>query len=76
MKRRLFLLSTGLLAAPNLAVAQKGSVTLLVPFAEGGATDQLMRALAKSASKALGQEIRLENKPSRTGLRLLSQLRT
>ncbi|MFM7418763.1 MAG: Bug family tripartite tricarboxylate transporter substrate binding protein [Alphaproteobacteria bacterium] len=75
MKRRLFLTSAGLLAVPNLALAQKSGVTLLLPFAEGGATDQLMRALAKSASKALGQEIRLENKPSRTGLRLLSQLR-
>lgn len=75
MKRRLFLVSAGLLAAPSLAQAEQRGVTLLVPFAEGGATDQLMRALAKSASKALGQEIRLENKPSRTGLRLLSQLR-
>jgi len=76
MKRRLFLVSAGLLAAPNLARAQQRGVTLLVPFAEGGATDQLMRALAKYASKSLGQEIRLDNKPSRTGLRLLSQLRS
>lgn len=76
MNRRLFLIGTGLLAAPSLARAQQRSITLLVPFAEGGATDQLIRALAKSAAKALGQEIRLENKPSRTGLRLLSQLRT
>ena len=76
MKRRLFLLSAGLLTAPNLARAQQRGVTLLVPFAEGGATDQLMRAVAKYASKSLGQEIRLDNKPSRTGLRLLSQLRT
>ncbi|MCA4919015.1 MAG: tripartite tricarboxylate transporter substrate binding protein [Roseomonas sp.] len=75
MKRRLFLVSAGLLTAPSLAQAEQRGVTLLVPFAEGGATDQLMRVLAKSASKALGQEIRLENKPSRTGLRLLSQLR-
>ena len=76
MKRRLFLLSAGLLTAPNLARAQHRGVTMLVPFAEGGATDQLMRAVAKYASKSLGQEIRLDNKPSRTGLRLLSQLRT
>lgn len=75
MKRRLFLARVGLLAAPSLARAQQPSVTVLVPFAEGGATDQVMRALAKSASKALGQEIRLENKASRTGLRLLAQLR-
>ncbi len=76
MNRRLFLASTGLLVAPSLVRAQPRGVTMLVPFAEGGATDQLTRALAKSASKALGQEIRLENKPSRTGLRLLSQLRS
>ena len=76
MKRRLFLASASLLAAPSLVQAQQRAITLLLPFAEGGATDQLMRAMAKSAGKALGQEIRLENKPSRTGLRLLSQLRT
>ena len=76
MNRRLFLASSGLLVAPSLVRAQPRGVTMLVPFAEGGATDQLTRALAKSASKALGQEIRLENKPSRTGLRLLSQLRS
>lgn len=76
MKRRLFLASAGLLAAPNLALAQQRGITLLVPFAEGGSTDQMMRAVAKYASKSLGQEVRLENKPSRTGLRLLSQLRT
>lgn len=76
MKRRLFLLSTGLLAAPSLARAQQRGITLLVPFAEGGSTDQMMRAVAKYASKALGQEVRLDNRPSRTGLRLLSQLRS
>ena len=75
MKRRLFLVSASLLAAPSLVQAQQRGITLLVPFAEGGSTDQMVRAVAKSASKALGQEIRLENKPSRTGLRLLSQLR-
>jgi tripartite-type tricarboxylate transporter receptor subunit TctC len=76
MKRRLFLASAGLLAAPNLARAQRRGITLLVPFAEGGATDQFMRALAQSASKTLGQEVRLDNQASRTGLRLLSQLRS
>ena len=76
MKRRLFLASAGLLTAPSLARAQQRSITLLVPFAEGGSTDQVMRAVAKYASKALGQEVRLDNKPSRTGLRLLSQLRS
>jgi len=75
VKRRLFLASAGLLAAPSLVQAERNSITLLVPFAEGGATDQLIRALAKSAGKALGKEIQLENKPSRTGLRLLAQLR-
>lgn len=76
MKRRLFLASAGLLSSPRLVRAQQRGVTLLVPFAEGGSTDQLTRALASAASKTLGQEIRLENKASRTGLRLLSQLRS
>ncbi len=75
MKRRVFLAGAGLLAAPSLGRAQQRGITMLVPFAEGGGTDQVARALAKSAGKVLGQEIKLENKPSRTGLRLLSQLR-
>lgn len=76
MKRRGFLMGAGLLGAPYLVRAEPRGMTVLLPFAEGGTTDQFMRALAKSASKTLGQQIRLDNRPSRTGLRLLAQLRS
>jgi len=40
------------------------SVTLIVPYAVGGTTDLLGRALAQSLSKQWGQSVVVENKPS------------
>jgi len=37
-------------------------VTLIVPWPAGGSTDISMRAIADSASKALGQPILIDNK--------------
>jgi tripartite-type tricarboxylate transporter receptor subunit TctC len=76
MKRRALLTGTALLATPRLVTAQRRSTTILVPFAEGGSTDQMLRVFVQAASKALGQDLRLENKASRTGLRQLSQIRS
>lgn len=42
-------------------------VTLIIPFPAGGSTDLTSRALARAASKALGQPIICENKPGGAG---------
>lgn len=42
-------------------------VTLIVPYAAGGPTDQHLRAVADEAGKVLGQPIVLENRPGASG---------
>ena len=42
-------------------------VTLIVPWPAGGSTDLVMRALATSTEKYLGQPIVIENKPGAAG---------
>ncbi|GAB2472405.1 tripartite tricarboxylate transporter substrate binding protein [Comamonas humi] len=49
-------------------------VTLIVPFAAGGATDNLVRHLAAHASRALGQPVIIENKPGAAGILGANQL--
>jgi tripartite-type tricarboxylate transporter receptor subunit TctC len=77
--RRALLL--GVLALPALARAARawkpaGPVRLIVPFAAGGANDVVLRALAEAAEPALGQEIEVENKPGRAGMRAIAGLAT
>jgi tripartite-type tricarboxylate transporter receptor subunit TctC len=59
-------------AMPWLARAQPAypvrPVKLVCPWPAGGSTDAVMRALAESASKHLGQQIVLENKPGAGGM--------
>ncbi len=43
-------------------------ITLIVPFAAGGATDNLLRAMADLASRELGQTIVVENRPGAAGV--------
>lgn len=64
----------GLLAAaclvPNVVLAEEWPtkpITMVVPFAPGGATDVSARILAKGLSKELGQSVAVENRTGAAG---------
>jgi tripartite-type tricarboxylate transporter receptor subunit TctC len=42
-------------------------ITLIVPWPAGGSTDIAMRAIAEAASKQLGQQVIVDNKPGASG---------
>jgi tripartite-type tricarboxylate transporter receptor subunit TctC len=71
--RRLALHSLALIALlPTLAAAQSAPwpskpVRVVVPFASGGTTDILARALAPELQKAFGQTFLIDNKPGAGG---------
>lgn len=63
-------LASILVAFGNFAKAQDfptRPVTLIVPWAAGGATDLQLRALATASEKHLGQPIVVENRPGAAG---------
>ena len=66
-RRRFFHLATGAIAAanyPHSAFAldyPKRPITIVVPFAAGGATDVLARVLVDAMGKSLGQTMIVEN---------------
>ena len=63
--QHLFTLGAGLLLASTGALAQgypSRPITLVVPFAAGGPTDVVARALSIPMGKALGQTVLVENK--------------
>ena len=70
MTRRTFLLlAAALLAAPVQAQSWKPSkpITIIVPWAAGGSTDQVTRITAAELEKHLGQKVVIVNQPSASG---------
>ena len=62
--------AVGLLAAPSLARAESWPsrpVTMILPFAAGGGTDLLARALAQDLSERLGQQFVVDNRAGAGG---------
>ena len=65
-----FLLMAAVSGVRSSAVAQgypEKPVMLVVPWPAGGSTDVIMRAIAESAAKHLGQPIVVDNKPGGNG---------
>jgi len=63
--------ATASLALPGLSRAQAfpaRPIRLICPWPAGGSSDMVMRALADSASKALGQQVIIDNKPGASGM--------
>jgi tripartite-type tricarboxylate transporter receptor subunit TctC len=74
-KRREFILNTTAVAAgialPALARAQAfpaRPIKYICPWPAGGSTDAVIRALAESAGKTLGQTVIVDNKPGAGGM--------
>ena len=71
MKRRM-LLKSGIVGATSVlgtgqGLAQDRTVRLIVPFAVGGSTDILARALAEQMRRLTGQNYIIDNKPGGAG---------
>ncbi len=71
MNRRTVTLLTAVLAlasAPAWADYPDRPIKLVIPFAAGGATDVIGRALAQSMSRSLGQQVVVDNRPGAGGV--------
>jgi tripartite-type tricarboxylate transporter receptor subunit TctC len=70
-RRHIVLGAAATLALPQLARAQAfpaRPIKYICPWPAGGSTDAVIRALAQSAAKTLGQNIIVENKPGAGGM--------
>ena len=71
MKRRTLITAIGASTLTTISLAQSypaRPIKYICPWPAGGSTDVVMRSLAESASKALGQQVVVENKPGAGGL--------
>jgi tripartite-type tricarboxylate transporter receptor subunit TctC len=70
MLKRLALACASLLLAAGAAAQDypTRAVNMIVPYAAGGPTDTVARVLAQSMTKALGQTVVVENRPSAGGV--------
>ncbi|AEG91992.1 tripartite tricarboxylate transporter substrate binding protein [Ramlibacter tataouinensis] len=78
-RRTLLRLAGATLAAPWLAHAQDtvaggGTVTLVVSYPAGGGADLMARLIAPHLSRALGQNVVVDNKPGASGQIAASQV--
>ena len=70
-RRQIVLGTAASLALPRLAFAQAfpaQPIKYICPWPAGGSTDAVMRSIADSAGKALGQKVIVENKPGAGGM--------
>jgi tripartite-type tricarboxylate transporter receptor subunit TctC len=73
MFRTLLLTAAALAALSNAALAQnypwkpERPITVIVPWAAGGSTDQVTRVAAAEIEKALGQKVVIVNQPGASG---------
>lgn len=57
----------GLLAGSALAAWPDRPITLIVPFAPGGSSDLVARAMSQKLGEKLGQSVIVDNRPGATG---------
>ena len=73
MLRTLTLAAAAIVAATGFASAQnypwkpEKPITLIVPWAAGGSTDQVSRVVAAEIEKALNQKVVVVNQPGASG---------
>ncbi|MCW5632222.1 MAG: tripartite tricarboxylate transporter substrate binding protein [Rubrivivax sp.] len=70
-RRQIVFAAAASVALPRLATAQafpSQPIKYICPWPAGGSTDAVMRALAESAGKVLGQKVIIENKPGAGGM--------